>query len=271
MDLSVIIPGGDRAAAVVEQLPRLETALRSLGRWHELIVVVTDSADPAHQRALQALASHAANLRLLRLPHAAEIGGALCAGICAAQADTVVAIEAGQRYAPEQITELTARLARADLVFGSRPCQGLAKAWDRVARLPRWMLLGLEVRDPDCLFWAARREAVSEIELPGGMYRYLPTLVAACGYRVTEVTVWPQDGSRRGQPSTPRQARPTPVDLLSAWWLARILRAEAAAGPSGTGEHRATVPLRYPAATATHHDLLAPRADHPQWQQRRSA
>jgi hypothetical protein len=109
------------------------------------------------------------------------------------------------------------RLTRADLVYGKRPRHGLAKLWQRVVRVPRWLLLGLEVRDPNCLYWAARREAVARLDLSGELHRHIATLVAARGFRVDEAPVhddrrWWWEFSR-------------PSALFTAWRLSRCYRA----------------------------------------------
>jgi hypothetical protein len=121
---------------------------------------------------------------------------ALTAGIAAVRGDVVVAMEAGPQYSAEQIALLVSYLSRADLVFGHRRRGRMAKAWHRVARIPRWLVWGLDVRDPACLFWAARHEAVAGLQLSRGMYRHLPLLVRSRGYRVGETYVKHQSGVR---------------------------------------------------------------------------
>ena len=127
---------------------------------------------------------------------------ALSVGIGAARGDIVIAVEAGQRYAPNQIPHLIARLSRLDLVYARRRLSGWQKFWHRVQRIPRAMLLGLDVRHPDCLLWAARREAVAGIHLSPGMRRYLPWLVARRGFRVGDMYVdeLPAERSDSGRP-----------------------------------------------------------------------
>ena len=87
----------------------------------------------------------------------------------------------------------------------------------------RWLLLGIEVRHPDCLFWAARREAVAEIHLARGMRRYLPWMVARRGFRVGDIYVRENAGGvRLHDPPA------NPFDLLTAWWTCRRWRNDSA-------------------------------------------
>jgi hypothetical protein len=152
----------------------------------------------------------------MHLPAGSRLGEALTTGIARARGEMVIVLEAGLHYEAEEIPRLLERLTRADLVCGKRPRRGLAKLWQRVARVPRWLMLGLEVRDPACLYWAGRREAIARLDLSGGLYRYVATLVAARGFRVDEL---PVDDARRWWWEPVR-----PSALVTAWRLARLYR-----------------------------------------------
>jgi hypothetical protein len=95
----------------------------------------------------------------------------------------------------------------------------MSKFKERIIRIPRWLLLGLEGHDPDCLFWVARREVFQNVSLSAGMARYLPALVTRHGFRVCEVYVEHQDPVHGLQ-----DVRPNPGDLLAAWWSCRRWR-----------------------------------------------
>ena len=224
---SVVIPQRDRPAELRRQLPRLRGVLDQLALPYE-IVCVDDGSNAETQQALLRLAAEQPSLRVLRLDKPAGASTALSTGIAAARGQLLIAIEAGDRYSVEQIPHLIARLSRFDLVYGRRRLEGWRKFWHRVARIPRAMLLGLEVRQPDCLFWAARREAVSGIRLVPGMRRYLPWLVAKRGFRVGDIYI--ENGAADVSASCPpiADARPNPLDLLAAWWMCRRWRDDSA-------------------------------------------
>ncbi len=88
-----------------------------------------------------------------------------------------------------------------------------------MAGLPQRWLLGADLRSTDCLFWAARREAITGLESARGTARFLPWLVAMRGFRVGETTVRFQPGH---EPA--RDVWPHPADLLAVWWLRRRYR-----------------------------------------------
>lgn len=215
VQLSLIIPQRDAGDVLPAQLAQVQSVLAE--HWQSFeILVVDDGSGPATVRKLFGLLARYPALRVIRSPRRDGLSAALAAGFASATGEVVVTMEAGPRFAAQQIPTLVDHLVRADLAFGRPLRQGWAKAWRRVGRIPRWLLLGLDVRDPECLFWAARREAVSGLELGRGMYRYLATLVGMRGYRVCEVQVEthaPQRPTHDGWPN--------PGDLLATWWLRR--------------------------------------------------
>jgi hypothetical protein len=160
---------------------------------------------------------------VLRLDEPAGASVALSAGIAAARGNVLIAIEAGLRYPVDQIAYLVAALSRLDLVYARRRLIGIHKFWHRLRRIPRGLLLGLDVRHPECLFWAARREAVADVAIGAGMRRYLPWLVARRGYRVGDVYV--KENLCR---STLHDPPSHPLDLVTAWWTCRRWRSDAA-------------------------------------------
>lgn len=219
---SVIIPQRDCGEALRGQLPRLREELDRLRLPYEILCVDDGSAEPT-RAALGELQMSESALRVLRLDKPAGTSTALSAGIAAARGEILIAIEPGNHYSAEQIPHLIAGLSRLDLVVGRLRLGAWRKFWHRVARIPRWLLLGIEVRHPECLFWAARREAVAEIHLARGMRRYLPWMVARRGFRVGDMYVRENAGrTRLHDPPA------NPLDLFTAWWTCRRWRNDSA-------------------------------------------
>ena len=211
--ITALIPQRNAGSIVARQLPLVRRALEQLTPNYELIVV-DDASEGDSIESLSALLDSEPRLRLIRCIPACGLSAALSTGLSAARGDYVVTLPAGDPHAATLIESLLDELVRADLVVGRPRRTGMRKALHRIARIPRWLALGLEVRDPECLVWAARREAVAGLELPRGMYRYLATLVAARGYRVGEISI-PSDGRGIGLSDGPSN----PGDLLAAWWF----------------------------------------------------
>ena len=220
---SVLIPVCRAAAAVIEQLAALRSTMERLGEPYEVICIDDASASESFAE-LQANAQGNPALRLLRLERPAGASSAVAAGISAARGEILIALDPVQTRC-EQIPLLLKRLSRADAVFGKRETIGFAKWRQRFVRIPRGLLLGLEVRDPECLFWAARREAVADFEPARGMLRYLSSLIAMRGFRVTEVGVQSAPVDSSANRRNPIDGWPNPGDLLNIWWRRRRYRA----------------------------------------------
>lgn len=213
--VSVLIPQREAAADVVAQLPEVCGALQGLTSDYE-VIILDDASSPAAVVALEDLVGRCPRTRLLKLSPACGLSAALTVGLAHATGDYVVTLPAGDLRSTRLITALLDALVWADLVVGRPVRQGLRKTLHRISRIPRWFLLGLEVRDPECLVWASRREAVAGLQLPRGMYRYLATLVAARGFRVGEVPV-----PTPGRSVALSDGIPHPFDLFAAWWFKR--------------------------------------------------
>lgn len=216
--ISVLIPQRNAGTAVVSQLAKIRETLAQIAEDHELIVL-DDASRSDSVRQLENSLADEPTTRLLRLSPACGLSAALSAGLAAASGEAIVVLPAGESCGPDLLKRLLEELVRADLVVGRPERHGLRKVLHRLTRIPRWLLLGLEVRDPECLIWAARREAIAHLQLPCGMYRYLATLVAARGFRVSEVTI-----PTTGRSLTLSDGWPNPGDLLAAWWFKRRWR-----------------------------------------------
>ena len=216
--ISVLIPQRNAGYAVASQLPELCGTLEQASTDFE-VIVIDDASQDTSPAQLEQLVAKDGRLRLIKLNPACGLSAALTMGLSAATGNIVVTLPAGEEHACGLVGSLLDELVRADLVVGRPVRQGLGKALHRLARIPRWSLLGLEVRDPECLVWAARREAIAGLQLPRGMYRYLATLVAARGFRVGEVTV-----ATRGRSTCLSDGFANPLDLLAAWWFKRRWR-----------------------------------------------
>jgi len=222
MFISVLIPQQNAGASVVQRAEEVASAL-SPSFDLEVIIVDDGSAQLPLQRVREAIDANG-QFRLIELTPfrttGAGVAAAVSAGIRASCGDYVLTIDAGGRFNVSDSAALISGLSRADMVYARPSYTGWRKMFRRVARTPRWMLLGLETREPDGLFWAARREALAGFDLARGMYRYLPDFVASRGFRVAEALV----ECNFQAPDFHRLAWPNPIDLCTAWWLSQRWR-----------------------------------------------
>jgi len=231
---TVLLPQRNTTGAVRQTVAAVLPVLAQMEGSYELLVIDAGSAEPAFAELL-AYCQQVPGMRLLQCPGAQNASIATSAGISAAKGEYLLCLDPAGQFDPSQLLNFTAQLARADAVFGKRNKQGLPKLWQRLARVPRWLLLGLNVRDLGCRPWVARREAVRGLEPARGLLRSLADLISMRGFRVCEIPCEYQPSSQ-----TLSDGWPNPLDLCSLWWRKRRYAQETAREvPLG----HATVPL----------------------------
>lgn len=184
---SIVLPQRNAARSVAALVSDLTPALATLGKPYE-IICVDDGSQSAERHQLGHLLDRHAELRLVALDRQSGMGAAISEGVRAARGDTIVVMEPSGQYAAADIPRLVRRLARVDAVFGCRRRTPPGRVVRRLVQAFGRLLLRGAVRDPECLFWAARREALADVDLnhTGG---HVPARVARLGYRVGELHV----------------------------------------------------------------------------------
>lgn len=264
---SLLVPISRGAVHFERQLPALVDVLKSLDPAHEILCLDDASGEAdSFTRLVESFPS----VRCITLPTRSGTSACLSAGVAAAQGETLIVIEAGERYSADDIPRLVERLARADLVCGRRRSTRWQKALLATRHLPRRLLLGGDVHDPNCLFWAARREAVAGLPPAPGLWRHLATWVAMRGFRIGEAYV---DHRRTSHPSTTTDRRARPGDLFGIWWQARRWRAQSSAELAAEDEHARLARRQFRGGTTTPRLTTsgAPASPEPEHRFRRSA
>lgn len=211
---SVLIPQRSASQAVADQLPALCHALDRLILPYE-ILCVDDASSASHAEALQSLLGRYPRLRVLAFDHPRGTAAALTAGIAAARGELVVASAPDIAGAARWLPHLIARLAHCDFVF-ARLQHGWAKSLlSKSIQAARWLTAPLDIAENERMLWAARREALANLALARGAFRYLPTLVAERGFRVMRLSL------SASRPPQGALHRATTGERLLARWLGR--------------------------------------------------
>ena len=115
VDVSVILPAKNEAAAIGGVLERLHAAMAARGHetW-EFVVVDDGSGDGTADAAAKAGA------RVVRHPYSMGNGAAIKAGIRAAQGEVLVLMDADGQHAPEDVPALLDALTGYAMVVGAR-------------------------------------------------------------------------------------------------------------------------------------------------------
>jgi glycosyltransferase involved in cell wall biosynthesis len=204
VELSVVIPAYNEAAAIGPVLAELDAVLRSAGLEHELLVVDDGSTDGT-QQSLAALAGSMPALRVINHPRNRGYGAALKTGVAAARAPLVAITDADGTYPASALPGLVATLVErgADMVVGARTG---ANVHIPLLRRPAkavlaWLaqyLSGNEIPDLNSGLRVFRREsAIERFHLISDGFSFTTTITLALLARNRPVVFVPVDYMRR--------------------------------------------------------------------------
>lgn len=190
--LSCVVPAFNEA----ESLPHLWAALRpvleTFSAW-ELIIVSDGSTDQTVPLAKQ-LAAQDPRVTVVDLRRNQGKSAALMAGFAAVTGDVVVTLDADLQDDPTEIPRLVEALEskNVDMVGG----------WKQKRHDPMVKVLSSKVfnalanrslrthfHDLNCGLKAYRREVVATLDLYGDLYRFIPLLATAQGWKTIELPV----------------------------------------------------------------------------------
>jgi glycosyltransferase involved in cell wall biosynthesis len=219
-ELSVVLPVFEEAENLGELIPRLDAALRDLGRSYEIVAVDDGSADQTSAVLEGLKARLGERLRVVRHLVNRGNGAALRSGARVARGEVVVFMDADGQHDPRWIKRLVEGIPPFDLVIGARTRGYRGSLHRNLANrfynhLASW-LSGQEVKDLTSGFRAMRRKALLHFLplLPDGFSA--PTTITLAflkaGYNVAFVPV--EVGERRGGRSKIRLWRDGSAFLL---------------------------------------------------------
>jgi glycosyltransferase involved in cell wall biosynthesis len=135
LQVSVIIPARNEAAAIGDVVRAAAAALEASGRFcpFEILVVNDGSADRTGEIAA------AAGARVVSNPATRGYGGAVKRGVRAASAEVLCLVDGDGTYPVAEIPAMLAELAAgADQVIGARTAEGARVPWSR--RPAKWLV-----------------------------------------------------------------------------------------------------------------------------------
>lgn len=180
--VSVLIPAYNEALSI----SAVVSAMSSVARWREIIVIDDGSSDDTADRARQASAV------VVRHPYNKGNGAAVKTGIRRASGEFVLIIDGDGQHRAADSLQLVSRLGEFDLVVGARSPETQATQTRRVGNAAlNWFagyLTGRHIPDLTSGFRAARREYLLEFLhlLPNGFSTPTTTTLAfiKAGYNV---------------------------------------------------------------------------------------
>ncbi len=190
--ISCIVPAYNEADSLPHLREKLIPVLEQFPDW-ELIIVSDGSTDQTNS-IVTSWASSNPRIRFISLRRNQGKSAALMAGFSAATGDRVVTLDADLQDDPEEIPSLLRKLDQDDLdVVGGWKQQRQdplvkvisSKIFNGTAN----HIMGTHFHDLNCGLKAYRREVLPTLDLYGDLYRFIPLLAVAAGWRVGEIPV----------------------------------------------------------------------------------
>jgi glycosyltransferase involved in cell wall biosynthesis len=226
VQLSVIVPVGQRHADMADLYAEYKKGLAALGLTYEFIFVLDGPWSVPFEQ-LQKLQAAGERLTIIRLTKLFGEATALMAGFEQATGQVILTLPAYHQIQASGIGKLVAALETSDMAIGWR--------WPRVGgwleRLRRNFFHGLvawvtgrRYRDLGCNARAMRRRIVEEVSLYGDQHRFLPILADRLGFRVAEVDVPQSEKDRNTGGYRFREYAHRILDIFTVFFLVRFTK-----------------------------------------------
>lgn len=226
VDISVIIPVGDRHADMAALQAEYRAGLDRLGRRYEIICVLDGPQLDAAQ-ALRAEQRRGEDIVVVGLTRKFGEATALMAGFAHARGEVVLTLPAYHQIEGAEIGKLLGGLASADLIVGRRwpraggQFEGLRRS--AFHGFVAWVT-GMRFGDLGCGARAMTRRVLEEITLYGDQHRFLAVLATRQGFRVREIDVRQSVKDRFEGEYRLREYAHRALDLLTVIFLVRFTK-----------------------------------------------
>lgn len=227
VELSVIVPVGNRHADPIELCSEYRSALDALGLRYELIFVL----DGPHERfsaELKRVATGPNRITVVSLTRSFGEATAIMAGFEHSSGQAIVTLPAYFQIDAAELPKLLAALEqRCDLAVAHRSPRA-GGPFGKVRRGAFHGLLravtGLRFRDLGCGARAFDRRVLEEIQLYGDQHRFLPVLADRKGFHVAEIDVRQSPKDRHAGFYEPRVYARGFLDIFTVFFLVRFTK-----------------------------------------------
>jgi glycosyltransferase involved in cell wall biosynthesis len=190
-EVSIVVPGLNEGKSLPELARRIHAALAPLGSY-EIIFVDDGSTDDTWRR-IGELHEELPAVRGVSLRRNFGKAMALKAGFKLARASILVMMDADLQDDPEDLPNFIAKIREGfDVVVGWKVKRQdplnrriLSQIFNRTVR---W-LTKVELHDMNCGFKAYRREVIDTVPIYGDLFRFIPALASAHGFRIAEIPI----------------------------------------------------------------------------------
>lgn len=191
-DISIVLPVLNERGSLQQLYEELTGVLTGLGREYELVFVDDGSTDGSTEFCRE-LVDRDPRVVLVELRRGFGKATALQAGFGKARGDIIFTMDADLQDDPKEIPRFLEGFERGfDLMCGWKEDRKDSLSKTLPSKFFNYVTSrtsGLKLQDFNCGFKAYKREVVEGLDLYGDLYRYIPVLVHAKGFKVGEIPV----------------------------------------------------------------------------------
>lgn len=191
--ISIIIPVYNEEASVKPLQEKLNAVLGRINQPYEIIYVDDGSTDNTFSVLAELKKLNANTVKVIQFTRNFEKSAALMAGFKEAVGEVVITMDGDLQDEPEEIPRFLAKINEGyDCVTGWKANRRdpLSKIFpSKIFNFLVSRMVNLRIHDYNCGFKAYSQEAVAELNLYGGLYRFIPALLFAKGFRIAEIGV----------------------------------------------------------------------------------
>lgn len=191
--ISIIIPVYNEEQSVKLLQEKLAAVLPSLNQSYEIIYIDDGSTDKTFAALAEIRAQNLNTVKVIRFTRNFEKSAALMAGFKEAAGDIIITMDGDLQDEPAEIPTFLAKIKEGyDCVTGWKVNRQdpFSKTFpSRIFNFLVARIVNLKIHDYNCGFKAYTAEAVAELNLYGGLYRFIPALLFAKGFKIAEIAV----------------------------------------------------------------------------------
>jgi len=191
--LSVIIPAYNESASLPSFLPEVIEYLTKLNLNPWEVIVVDDGSSDETGQIVSDFHHKDTRIKLISLLRNEGKAMALQAGFDYADADIIITMDADGQDNPKELSRFISRLGEGfDMVNGWKKNRKDSFIKNNTSKFYNYftnLLLREKLHDSNCGFKAYRKKVVRSLDLYGELHRYIPALVEASGFSLSEIEI----------------------------------------------------------------------------------
>jgi glycosyltransferase involved in cell wall biosynthesis len=221
---SIVIPVYNEEDSLDELLAAIEAAMSELESEYEVVFVDDGSTDGSFEK-LKLIAGTRPHVRVFSFRRNLGKSPALLCGFQQARGLYILTMDADLQDDPGNLRRMYDQLIaeRADIVSGwrrERQDNALKRVSSRIFnRLMIRLLFGSSFKDMNSGLKLYTAEAARELQLYGGMHRFIPLIATEMGYRVAECPVRHNERKYGASKYSPVKIFTEMPDLLTVFFL----------------------------------------------------